>query len=94
MGFRTEDEDDSPWLLDAFDFAEGWCALENRSEVALGMAVLKQINQHLTLLSGRVARLLEKWGTFFPDFPPPSDFLTILAYYSGLSEKPTDWITQ
>ena len=55
MGFLTEDEDDSPWLFDPFDFAEGWCALENRSEVALGMAVLKQINQHLTLLSGRVS---------------------------------------
>ena len=53
MGFLTEDEDGCPWLFDAFDFAGGWCALENRSEVALGMAVFEQINQHLTLMSGR-----------------------------------------
>ena len=40
IGFRTEDDDESPWFLEAPDFfAEGWWAFENRSDVALGMAV-------------------------------------------------------
>jgi hypothetical protein len=43
MGFLTEDEDDSPRFLDAFDFAEGWCARENRSDVALGMAASSKL---------------------------------------------------
>lgn len=39
IGFRTEDDDESPWFLKAPDFfAEGWWAFENRSDVALGMA--------------------------------------------------------
>lgn len=39
IGFRTEDEDESPWFLEALDFfAEGWWAFEKRSDVALGMA--------------------------------------------------------
>lgn len=84
IGFLAEDEDACPWLFNAFDFAEGWCALENRSEVALGMGVhLKQINQHLTLLSGRVASpapisraqlyttLLVIWGLFSTHYPLP-----------------------
>lgn len=35
MGFRPPEEG-SPFF-DAFDFADGSCALENRSEVARGM---------------------------------------------------------
>jgi hypothetical protein len=39
IGFRTDDDDESPWFLEAPDFfAEGWWAFENRSDVALGMA--------------------------------------------------------
>jgi hypothetical protein len=39
IGFRTEDEDESPWFLEVPDFfAEGWWAFEKRSDVALGMA--------------------------------------------------------
>ncbi len=43
MGFLTEYEDDSSPFFDTFDFAEGWCALENRSDVALGMTALSRL---------------------------------------------------
>ena len=39
IGFRTEDDDGSPWFFEAPNFfADGWWAFENRSDVALGMS--------------------------------------------------------
>jgi hypothetical protein len=46
IGFRTEDDDGSPWLFEAPGFfAEGSWAFENRSDVALGIAGVEELSR-------------------------------------------------